>query len=321
VTVIGDHGKVSEREKRQLDRRREVLDLPMVAVRRHAVLRPSPEDPWWHRSPRAVGIGPEGEALALWDHQAADVRLLSRHRPGSAAGEGTLLKGARPASFVQPLPDYQVVLVDARSRGGSRGGETAEVRDGAGDWIRGGHLGDAVEHVLATPRGRSWVGYFEAAACGRGLGGHGLVRFGPDLQPDWRYPLDANLPRIDDCEALNVSGETAHASVYNADHLVRVSGETATDLGETLRPGAGALLIDGDRAAMIGGYGAEYDLVTPVNIRPDGVHVAGPQTRLVFPDGMELRDARLTCRGPELHVTSRASWYRADLADLHPGTR
>ena len=41
------------------------------------------------------------------------------------------------------------------------------------------------------------------------------------------------------------------------------------------------MLVDGEWAALIGGYGADYDLM---------------------PDGIEMRKARWTCRGPELHA-------------------
>ena len=151
-----------------------------------------------------------------------------------------------------------MLLVDARTRGTA---ESAEVWDAEGAWVRSGRCGDAVEHVLVTSRGDFWVGYFdEAAASGRGLGGHGLVRFGTDLQPRWRYPFDA----------------------------------------------------------LIGGYGADYDLVTPGRIDAQGVQAAGGQSRVVLPDGMEIRNARWTCRGPELHALIDGSWYRASLDDFHP---
>jgi hypothetical protein len=312
------HDRHRQHQSEQLARRREVLALPMVPLRHHAHLRPSSDESVWHREPRAVGVGSEGDAVVLWDHRSLQVRLLTRHGSHSKVGDGVSLP-ARPADFVQPLRDGHVLLVDARSRrGGSRGGETAEVWDGEGTWIRSGHLGDAVEHVLTTSGGDIWVGYFdEAAALGRGLGGHGLVRFGADLQPRWLYPFGAGLPRIDDCQALNVSGEVASAFVYNAHHLVSICGDEVTDHGASLHVGANGVLLDGERAVLIGGYSADYDLITPMHLGSDGIQVTGPLARLVLPDGMELRDARLTCRGAELHAMVKGTWYRADLEDFH----
>jgi hypothetical protein len=36
----------------------------------------------------------------------------------------------------------------------------------------------------------------------------------------------------------------------------------------------------------------------------------------VLPDGLELRITGAACRGPELHIVDRLSWYRADLDQL-----
>lgn len=318
--TVRDHGSVNERQRqshlKQLSRRQEVVGLPMIALRHHAYLSPPSTDHCWHREPRAVGIGADGQAIALWDHHTARARLLTHHGIGAEDHDAVILGGARRADFIQPLPDGRVLLVDARTRGTA---ESAEVWNSAGAWEGSGHLGDAVEHVLATASGDIWVGYFdEAAASGRGLGGHGLVRFDSDLQPRWCYPFNADLPRIDDCEALNVQGETAYALVYNAHHLVSARGGRGVDHGRAPKGGVVAVLVDGERAALIGGYGADYDLVTPVRIDAEGVQVAGGQSRLVLPDGMEIRNARWTCRGPELHVLIDGSWYRASLDDFHP---
>jgi len=70
---------------------------------------------------------------------------------------------------------------------------------------------------------------------------------------------------------------------------------------------------------LIGGYGPDYDLITPVRMTSDGLRAAGPQARLVLPDGMEVYGARLSCRGPELHAIVRGSWYRTDLNQLSEG--
>jgi hypothetical protein len=43
------------------------------------------------------------------------------------------------------------------------------------------------------------------------------------------------------------------------------------------------MLVDGERAVLIGGYGADYDLATPVSIDAEAVHAAGGPPRLVLP--------------------------------------
>ncbi|GAA4974734.1 hypothetical protein GCM10023225_14830 [Kineococcus glutinatus] len=74
------------------------------------------------------------------------------------------------------------------------------------------HLGDAIAHLLTTPSGAVWTSYFdEGVYADSGLNTRGLVRFGPDLSPQWLYPHpdEAGLPFIDDCYALNIDGEKA----------------------------------------------------------------------------------------------------------------
>lgn len=278
-------------------------------------------DTYWRDIPEAVGIGAGGEVVALWGHAAHKAWALTRHNAQGRAQSIVTVSGACHSQFVQPLPDGHTLLVEARSPGGSRGGENAAVYDSEGRWVRGAHLGDAVEHVLATTAGAVWVGYFdEAAAHGNGLGGHGLVRFGTDLAPQWLYPFNSDLPAIWDCLGLNVTTERVWAYIYNRpERLISVEGDHACDQGPSLVQGADTLLIDGSRAALIGGNAAEYDLITPIALTPGGAHPAGPSSRLILPDGSELprlrHQAQPTCRGPELHIIIGSTWYRLDPED------
>ncbi|HEX6684684.1 MAG TPA: hypothetical protein VF062_17905 [Candidatus Limnocylindrales bacterium] len=59
-----------------------------------------------------------------------------------------VLDGALRPSFVQPLPGGRLLLVAARMRGRW---PNAQVWTADGRLERSGRLGDAIEHVLATP--------------------------------------------------------------------------------------------------------------------------------------------------------------------------
>jgi SAM-dependent methyltransferase len=52
-------------------------------------------------------------------------------------------------------------------------------------------IGDAIGHLLTTPSGAIWVGYFDEGIYGTTPATHGLVRFAPDLTIDWAYPQTA----------------------------------------------------------------------------------------------------------------------------------
>lgn len=303
----------SDHDKESLRRRQQVLLLPMVTLRRAGYLIPSQGCPEWERTAQAVGVGPDQQVLAVWNHRHhPQRRLVTTHDGGRRPVRSVVLDGCLQPSFVQPLPDGRILLVDSRNRHGAN----AEVWSADGQREHVGDLGDAIEEVLTTPSGEIWVSYFDEAMSGSGPQTRGLVRFTSDLQPAWLYPGKPTFPDIFDCCALNVTGETAWTYAYTWFHLVSACGDRATDHGKAPHGSAHMLIVNDATGTLIGGYGPEYDLLTGFRVTPDGVVANGSQRRLVLPDGMELRNYRTACRGPELHVIIRGAWYRANLDQL-----
>jgi hypothetical protein len=317
--------KQAERDERSRQRRAEVLALPATPLRLHGHL----DRPGHHpRAPVAVGVGFDDIAVAAWPRPAGEHGVIvtsydgkgpySKERYRSQVLPSVSVLEA-PTSLavthVQPLPDGKILIACARTRET----DNAEVWTGNGHREHAGLIGDAIEHLLATPCGAIWAGYFDEGIFGTMPAAHGLVRFTPDLAIDWAYP-QRELPDIDDCYALNVFGETASLCAYSEFHLITVTGDQARDHGQLPRRGARRLLIAGERAALIGGYGPEYDLITPLRITPTGVISEGAQSRLVQPDGLEVPRGRAFCRGPELHFFpgDSAAWYRLGLDDIFP---
>lgn len=79
--------------------------------------------------------------------------------------------------------------------------------------------------------------------------------------------------------------------------------------------GAKALIVDGGRCALIGGYGPERDRVrvgslTAEGFVPDAVGV------LKLPGGAELGRRRFVGRGAELHAFVGNRWYKIAVADF-----
>lgn len=66
-------------------------------------------------------------------------------------------------------------------------------------------------------------------------------------------------------------------------HLITVNGDRARDHGPLPVRGASKLLIAGERAALMDGYGPEYDLITPLQVTTTGIVQRGPARRLVRP--------------------------------------
>ncbi|MEU4770864.1 hypothetical protein [Micromonospora sp. NPDC023644] len=302
-----------EYDQESLRRRLEVLRLPVAPLRHAGYLSPDRTDRQWERTPETVGVGPDNRAVAVWaSREHPERRLITVHDGGRQPVRSVQLDGCVQPWFVQPLPGDRILL--ARSR--NRDGANAEVWTCDGRREHQGDLGDAIGHLLTTPSGAIWAGYFDEAMAGSGPQTHGLARFTADLEPDWLYPQRPAMPEIFDCYALNLADETAWTCAYTQFHLVSVTGDTPTDHGPAPYRSAHALLTDGTTGAFIRGYGPEYDLVTPFQIDAATVTPAGEPTRLVLPDGMEVRGARTFCRGHELHVIIGTSWYRTDLGLL-----
>jgi hypothetical protein len=304
----------AERNRSSLQRRLEVLKLPVVALTHHGYLKPTDRGEW-QREPEAVGVGPDGTAFAVWPHRKeARRKQVTSHSGGGDIVTAVDVETALRVSFVQPLPNSRLLLAAARSRHDSL--PNTEVWTGGGELIHAGDLGDAIEEVLTTPTGQIWVGYFDEAMGGRGPQTHGLVRFTQQLAPDWLYPAEAGLPSVFDCYALNVDGETAYCCPYTDFHLISVLDDQAIDLGATPYGSAHCLLVRGTEGALIGGWGPDYDLVTALRIGSNGVDAIGSQCRIVLPDGMEAQRLRYACRGPDLHAFIRSTWYRTTLDAL-----
>jgi hypothetical protein len=302
-----------QRDAKSLAERLDALALAVSPLRLHGYLIPSRTDSRWHRSPLAVGIGPDGFGVAVWaDRADAEQKLVTFHSGQAEPVRSQVVRTTLFPYFVQPLPGGEVLLVEGRSEPGFG----AEVWSSQGELLRTGGLGDAIEHVLTTPEGSIWVGYFDEAMGGNGIGSHGLVRFGRDLGVEWVYPRDQGLPQVFDCEALNVDGETANCYSYTEFHLVTVTGTEALDRGHVPHGGARAIVLNGNRMAVVGGYGSHYDVIAPLLVTSTGIEPAGARRRLVLPNGLEVRDARMTSRGADLHVVIGTAWYRLGLDEL-----
>jgi hypothetical protein len=136
------------------------------------------------------------------------------------AARSTTLRGVHARyPMVQILPDDEILLVGARCRFTSDRTveeDNAFVFGWDGTERRHFMLGDAIEDIQASSRGRIWISYFDEGVYGRVMwGGEGEP--GPPsaaglLSTDgsgrilWRFrPSAADIGRIDDCYALNVA--------------------------------------------------------------------------------------------------------------------
>jgi hypothetical protein len=98
-----------------------------------------------------------------------------------------------------------------------------------------------------------------------------------------------------------------------------VRGTLARSYGQVPAHGASRLLADGERAALIGGYGPELTSSLRFASPRKAWHRLGSNAGLSRPMAWRFR-ARSTCRGPDLHMINRhGTWYRLSLDDLPAG--
>ncbi|MFA1544564.1 hypothetical protein [Actinomadura monticuli] len=229
---------------------------------------------------------------------------------------------------VQPLPDGRVLAVGARARWNQDGPDlNAIIYSADGTTLAAETLGDGIEHVFTTRTGHVWVGYFDEGVYGnygwgqaddrKPIGSCGLARFSPTLKADWRFPSHVNNPwgAISDCYALNVDADTAWTCYYTDFPIVCVR-EGALTGWHGDGAAAKALITDGSRIALYGGYGAARDRLVAGHLADGRMRGTG-EYRVVLSDGQKLpRDALVVGRGPDLHILTHTDWYRLDLSDV-----
>lgn len=310
----------------------------VARLRHHATL----DAPAHHAQLASVSVGPRGEAVALWTDSAglaaigADDEVPEPPPPGEvrppvsatvtiqSPGQRHVVRIEGVARFplVQPLPDGQVLLVGARSEWSAEGPEhNATIFDAGGSPLLTACVGDGVGQLRTTSSGAVWLGYFDEGVYGnlgwgppgapQPIGSSGLLKMTPELEIEWRYP-GRKLEPIDDCYALNLAGEVAWACPTSF-AVTRVEDAQAR-WWPTEVPGARALVVDGVRVALVGGYGSDHDRVVRGRLTDSFTELH--QARLVMPDGARLpAAATVVGQADELHVFVGTEWFRMGLED------
>lgn len=133
-------------------------------------------------------------------------------------------------SFVQPLPENEILLVGARSRRYTDGTYdlNAHVYGENGDFRRAFLLGDGIADVQVTSDGRIWTSYFDEGVYGNfgwdvPIGASGLIlwdHFGNQL---YEYAPPKGVGSIDDCYYLNAASDTEVWCYYFSSYpLIRI---------------------------------------------------------------------------------------------------
>lgn len=240
--------------------------------------------------------------------------------------EITIAELATTFPMVQPLPNGQVLVVGARAEWRPEGPErNATIYGPDGSLLLSACVGDGIEQVRTTPDGAVWLGYFDEGVYGNlgwgapegpePRGWSGLLKMTSQLEIEWRYPAD-ELEPIDDCYALNLAGEVAWACPYSSFGVTRVE-DGQVRVWPSQAQGARALVVDGERVALVGGYSGDRDRL--VLGRLDEFFTEVGKTRLEMPDGAQLPIEAITVgQADDLHVFIGPEWFRMSLEDMTP---
>jgi hypothetical protein len=219
-----------------------------------------------------------GGALGAAARRAGETRVL-RWEPDDAPPRALLVRGEPLRfNFVQPLGDG-MLLVASRTRGTQ---PNALALDEQGRARARFTLGDGIEDVRVTPDGTIWVSYFDEGVYGNEpLGAAGLNAFTATGELRFQYRADAaGSEPIDDCYALNVSGDgDVWIHFYNEFPIVRIH-DGRYHLWHTSVAGASALAVRGKRALLYGDYDRR-DVVRVLELGAKGSAVVAAKRPLV----------------------------------------
>jgi hypothetical protein len=320
---------------------------PVQPLRRRGVL--GPPEPGLDLL--SAGLGPDLTLVALWaaHRDIAAARAAEELEDGSVVARGRAPwayrtvatwhgPAPRPAMIiedldlafpiVQPMPGGGLLAVASRCRLREDGmaERTASVYGPYGFLERNGTVGDGIEDVQVSPRGRIVVSYFGEGVSGANgwspettppLGQAGLVEFSAMLTPMWHYAPPRGMAPIADCYAMNVVGESIWAC-YAADFpIVCVDEQLGVITWQNDLRGASGLLVSASRVGLVGGD-APYDDRLAIGTL-DGSRVRiDREMRLTLPDGGELpRDVQALCRNDRLIVLDGHEVLGLDLVDFN----
>jgi hypothetical protein len=240
-----------------------------------------------------------GEELNRWYQTIPTAHhLVSLHGGEWKAVEVPNNVGVKITSFAQPLGDGWL-LIEARSGIGrlcSQDGIHLTTID----------LGDAIQDVQTTADGYIWVSYFDEGVFGNGIGTNGLVCFdaeGKDIFRFSEFAETANLPHIDDCYAMNVSGNKTWLSYYSDFPLVCLSDFKLQALKEKIGSFS-AFAVRGDKLLAHPFYQTRSLIEIDLTDRRE------QQFEPVDDQSIPLSPFRAAARGAELFLYTEEALYR-----------
>jgi len=182
-------------------------------------------------------------------------------------------------------------------------------------------LGDGIEDLFIDTAGRIWAGYFDEGVFGNfgwsdpgppPIGASGVVVFDAGGTILWTYPQQGRNPSIDDCYAMNVSGDGAAIFFYSDFPVCTITRDFALSFFSTPMRGCKAFAIADGRVLFSGQYNDSVHTGYRGVLNPDRP-AEMEQVTFLYPDGTPIRATRIIGRGSKLYFFAGDAVYAADL--------
>lgn len=214
-----------------------------------------------------------------------------------------------PYPKIDRFPDGSWLVAGSRAIGGKKNALTLASN---GTETGAFHLGDGINHVRCASDGTIWVGYFDEGVFGNSIGTGGIVQFDPEGEPIWVYndSIRNEQSFVDDCYALNLSGNTLWACFYSDFPIVRIEGGKKQLWSNNLS-GAKALAVDRNLVILAGGYGGDANKMSLLQLGQAEAKVLGSYNCETI-----VNADLLAGRSTFIHVVKNNEWVRIGVSDV-----
>ncbi len=185
-------------------------------------------------------------------------------------------------------------------------------------------LGDGIQDLAVDDAGRIWASYYDEGVYGNygwnrpgppGPGEGGVVCFDDAGAQSWCFQPSNDDAFMDDCYAMNVTGQQAYVFYCSDFKLCRIDADFSRQYWTPGLSGCHSLAVAGDQVLFSAQYKDPQSRFYLLKFGGDALNATVPLT-LALPSGAPLANGRVFGRGPNIHFFNSDGWFRGNIARL-----